>query len=95
MGDTIRTFKHADICVAVSSDRGLITPIVFAADLKPVSEISAIVKFLAKKARDNKLALKEYQVFFFFNKNNIYLNIIFYHQGGTFTISNLGMAGIV
>jgi pyruvate dehydrogenase E2 component (dihydrolipoamide acetyltransferase) len=27
--DKIRTFKHADVSVAVATDKGLITPIVF------------------------------------------------------------------
>merc|ERR1712058_29404 len=45
------------------------------ANTKAVQEISAEVKELAGKAKDNKLKLDEF-------------------QGGTFTISNLGMFGI-
>jgi pyruvate dehydrogenase E2 component (dihydrolipoamide acetyltransferase) len=55
LGDKIRLFKNADISVAVSTDGGLITPIVFEANKKGLKEISANVKELAKKARSNKL----------------------------------------
>lgn len=63
-----------DVSVAVSTDKGLITPIVFNADRKGVLEISKNVKELAGKARDNKLQPAEF-------------------QGGTISISNLGMFG--
>lgn len=52
----------ADICVAVSTPTGLITPIVKNVGAKGLSEISAETKALAKKARDGKLAPHEYQV---------------------------------
>ena len=64
-----------DISVAVATDAGLITPIVKDAGNKPVQQISADVKELAGRARENKLKLDEF-------------------QGGSFTISNLGMFGI-
>lgn len=60
--------------VAVSTDRGLITPIIFAADRKGVIDISKEVKELAAKARENKLKPQEF-------------------QGGTVSVSNLGMFG--
>lgn len=60
--------------MAVSTDKGLITPIVFEANNKGVKEISKNVKALAAKARDGKLQPQEF-------------------QGGTFSISNLGMFG--
>jgi len=71
----IREYKYVDISVAVSTDTGLITPIVKDADLKGLSSISREVKDLATRARLNKLQPQEF-------------------QGGTFTISNLGMFGI-
>ncbi|KAI9272007.1 pyruvate dehydrogenase complex dihydrolipoamide acetyltransferase [Sporodiniella umbellata] len=74
-GDFIRQYNAADICVAVATPSGLITPIVANAESKGLSSISAQVKDMAKRARDGKLAPHEY-------------------QGGTFTISNLGMYGI-
>lgn len=71
----IRQYNTVDVSVAVSTDNGLITPIVFDADSKGLRAISEDVKALAAKARDGKLQPQEF-------------------QGGTFTISNLGMFGI-
>ena len=70
-----RQFEYVDISVAVSTDNGLITPIVRDADLKGLATISSDVRGLADKARANKLQPADY-------------------QGGTFTISNLGMFGV-
>jgi len=75
LGEVIRTYKKADISVAVATPSGLITPIVKDAGSKGLATISAETKALAKKARDGKLSPAEY-------------------QGGTFTISNLGMFGV-
>lgn len=61
--------------VAVSTESGLITPIVFGADWKGIAQISKDVKALAAKAREGKLQPQEF-------------------QGGTITVSNLGMFGI-
>lgn len=71
----IRQYNSVDVSVAVSTDGGLITPIVFSADAKGLSDISSDTKRLATKAREGKLRPEEF-------------------QGGTFTISNLGMFGI-
>lgn len=71
----IRQYNDVDISLAVNTDAGLITPIVFKANDLGVKEISQQVKHLAGKARDGKLQPNEF-------------------QGGTFTISNLGMFGI-
>jgi len=73
--DFIRQYKTADISVAVATPSGLITPIVPAAEAKGLAGISALVKELSQKAKENKLTPKEY-------------------QGGSFTISNLGMFGV-
>lgn len=40
LGDKIRTYKNCDVSVAVSTDNGLITPIIFAANQKGLVEIS-------------------------------------------------------
>jgi pyruvate dehydrogenase E2 component (dihydrolipoamide acetyltransferase) len=69
------TFKRADISVAVSTPTGLITPIIVDAGSKSLSAISAEMKDLAARARDNKLQPHEY-------------------QGGTASLSNMGMYGI-
>ncbi|HKY82405.1 MAG TPA: dihydrolipoamide acetyltransferase family protein [Sphingobium sp.] len=74
-GDEIHQFGHADIAVAVATDKGLLTPIVRAAETKSVAAISAEVKALAERARAGKLGADEF-------------------QGGSFSISNLGMFGI-
>ncbi|KAI8371789.1 pyruvate dehydrogenase complex dihydrolipoamide acetyltransferase [Radiomyces spectabilis] len=74
-GDFIRQYNTADVCVAVATPTGLITPIVANAESKGLSSISAQVKDMATRARNGKLAPHEY-------------------QGGSFTISNLGMFGI-
>lgn len=74
-GDYVRRYNQADVCVAVAIDGGLVTPIVKAANLKCISEISLEVKDLVEKARAGKLPPEAY-------------------QGGSFTISNLGMYGI-
>jgi pyruvate dehydrogenase E2 component (dihydrolipoamide acetyltransferase) len=75
LGDVIRQNANIDICVAVSIDGGLITPIVRDADLKGLGLISTEIKQLVSKAKAGKLAPDEY-------------------QGGTFTVSNLGMFGV-
>lgn len=48
--------------VAVTTDRGLITPIVFKAEQKGLATISMDVKGLAAKAREGKLQPHEFQV---------------------------------
>lgn len=75
MDTIIRQFDAVDVSVAVSTDRGLITPIVFSADRKGIADISKDVKNLAAKAREGKLQPQEF-------------------QGGTFSVSNLGMFGV-
>ncbi|PHH92409.1 hypothetical protein CDD83_7590 [Cordyceps sp. RAO-2017] len=59
--DSIRQFNTVDVSVAVSTPSGLITPIVTGVDARGLESISARVKELAKKARDNKLKPEEYQ----------------------------------
>jgi len=75
LGDFIRQNANIDVCVAVSIEGGLITPIVRDADQKGLGLISTEIKALVAKAKAGKLAPDEY-------------------QGGTFTISNLGMYGV-
>lgn len=64
-----------DVSVAVATDKGLLTPIIFNADNKGLVEIHKEMKALAQKARDGKLQPQEY-------------------QGGTISVSNMGMFGI-
>jgi pyruvate dehydrogenase E2 component (dihydrolipoamide acetyltransferase) len=59
--DAIVRYNNIDISVAVATDGGLITPIVFNADQKSVLVISSEVKDLAKRARANALKPEEFQ----------------------------------
>ena len=54
-GTVIKRFKHADVSVAVATNGGLITPIVFKADTLGLVEISKKTKDIAKRAREGKL----------------------------------------
>jgi pyruvate dehydrogenase E2 component (dihydrolipoamide acetyltransferase) len=58
-GDEIVRFPQADVCVAVASDSGLITPVVRNADAKTSAQISAEVADLAERARGNRLTREE------------------------------------
>jgi len=71
----IREFHTVDVCVAVDTGAGLITPIVAGADSRGLADISSSVKEMAVRAKEGKLAPHEF-------------------QGGTITVSNLGMFGI-
>jgi pyruvate dehydrogenase E2 component (dihydrolipoamide acetyltransferase) len=73
--EALRRYKRIDISVAVSTDNGLITPVVRDVEGKSLSAISAEIADLAQRARRGGLAPHEY-------------------QGGSFTISNLGMFGV-
>ena len=60
LGDKIRYFNRVHIGMAVAIEDGLITPVVFDADRKRMSEISREAKELAKRARERKLKPEEY-----------------------------------
>jgi len=53
--DKIRTYSHIHIGVAVAVEDGLLVPVVRFADQKSLSQISAEVKDLGKRAKDKKL----------------------------------------
>ncbi|WP_156851268.1 pyruvate dehydrogenase complex dihydrolipoamide acetyltransferase [Bartonella refiksaydamii] len=59
--DGILHHKHCDVGVAVSVENGLITPIVRHAEEKSLSIISHEMKDFAKRARERKLKMEEYQ----------------------------------
>lgn len=75
-GDTTRYNKHIHMGVAVAVDEGLVVPVVKFADQLGLTQIGAVVKDLAGKARNKKIAPSEM-------------------EGSTFTVSNLGMFGIL
>jgi pyruvate dehydrogenase E2 component (dihydrolipoamide acetyltransferase) len=74
-GDEIRRFRDADISIAVATDKGLITPIIRAAQTKSVQLLSRELRDAIERARAGKLRMDEI-------------------EGGSFTVSNLGMFGI-
>jgi pyruvate dehydrogenase E2 component (dihydrolipoamide acetyltransferase) len=74
-GDQIHRFRDADISVAVAADKGLITPVIRAAQTKTVRAISAELRAVIERARAGKLRADEI-------------------EGGSFTVSNLGMFGV-
>lgn len=91
----IRQYTSVDVSIAVSTDNGLITPIVFGAEKKGLVEIANDVKSLAKKAREGKpfwLSLHLLIQFLFMKFTGKLQPHEF--QGGSFTISNLGMFGV-
>lgn len=50
-GTVIKKFKHSDVSVAVATEGGLITPIVFRAETLGLLEIAKKTKDIAKRAR--------------------------------------------
>ncbi|MEA1937920.1 MAG: pyruvate dehydrogenase complex dihydrolipoamide acetyltransferase [Pseudomonadota bacterium] len=74
-GDAVLRFADADVAVAVTTETGLVTPVVKAAQTKDIATIAAEIRALAARARQDKSKPEEF-------------------QGGTFTVSNLGMFGI-
>ncbi|MDQ6829037.1 MAG: pyruvate dehydrogenase complex dihydrolipoamide acetyltransferase [Gemmatimonadota bacterium] len=60
LGDKIRNFARVHIGMAVAIEEGLITPVIFDADRKRLSEISRESRDLAKRARERKLKPEEY-----------------------------------
>jgi pyruvate dehydrogenase E2 component (dihydrolipoamide acetyltransferase) len=59
-GNSIHRFPHADVAVAVATEKGLVTPIVTAADTRSVAEIAEIMQGLAQRARTGRLAAEEF-----------------------------------
>lgn len=59
-GNDIHRFNQADISVAVATDRGLVTPIVFGADDLSLGGIATAMKGLAQKARSGKLRPEQF-----------------------------------
>ena len=60
LGDRMRQFNRVHLGMAVAVEDGLITPVVFDADRKRMSEISREARELAKRARDRRLKPEEY-----------------------------------
>ncbi|MGB0622095.1 MAG: dihydrolipoamide acetyltransferase family protein [Myxococcota bacterium] len=73
--DGMRIFERVDVCVAVATEGGLVTPVVRDADRKGLVALAGEIAQLAELARSGALRPDQY-------------------QGGTVTVSNLGMYGI-
>jgi len=58
-GNDIVYHGYQDIGVAVSTDNGLVVPVLRDADFMSVADIEAAVADLARKARDNKLTIED------------------------------------
>ena len=58
-GNEVLEFGQADVAVAVATDAGLITPVIRAADSKPVERLAAESRELAARARSGKLTREE------------------------------------
>ena len=57
--NTFRKFRHANVGMAVDTERGLLVPVIFGAEKLSLAEVSAQAKSLAAKARDGKLTPDE------------------------------------
>ena len=73
--DEIHRFKQVNIALAVSTDKGIITPVIKNAEVLTILELARHSAVLVDRARSASLARADI-------------------EGGTFTISNLGMHGI-
>lgn len=74
-GDSIRQYATADISVAVSTDGGLVTPVVRGVEKLGLVALATTTADLIVRARNGKLKQSEL-------------------EGGSFSISNMGMYGI-
>lgn len=61
VGDQIRLYDDANINVAVSADDKLVTPVVRQADKRNLIDVNEEIAALAEKAREGKLALRDFE----------------------------------
>ncbi len=71
----VRALDDVNVGVAVATDRGLVVPVLRAADTRALSDLAAGLAGLRTRAEAFRLAPEDV-------------------QGGTFTVSNLGMFGV-
>ena len=57
--NTFRKFRHANVGMAVDTERGLLVPVLFGAEKMTLAVLSAETKVLAGKAREGKLSPDE------------------------------------
>jgi 2-oxoglutarate dehydrogenase E2 component (dihydrolipoamide succinyltransferase) len=58
-GDEIVTFQTYDICIAVSTEKGLMVPVIRNCDQKSFGQIEQDIGNFAKKARDGKISVDD------------------------------------
>jgi pyruvate dehydrogenase E2 component (dihydrolipoamide acetyltransferase) len=75
MEDFVRKFNQVDVSVAISSSRGLVTPVIRSGQELTLSEISKQIKEFAQRANNGEL--KQHEI-----------------EGGSFSVTNLGMFGV-
>lgn len=59
VGDSFRLFRHANIGLAVDTERGLLVPTLFGADTMSLAQIAAASKEAAERARSGQLSPDE------------------------------------
>ncbi len=59
MGSVIRKYNNVDMSVAVQTDYGLVTPIVYSSNLKGLRDIANNMNDLAERAKNNHLHQNE------------------------------------
>jgi len=60
-GDAIVQYADIDLGIAVAIEEGLLTPVIRAAQNKPLREISELAKDLAHRARNKRMKPEEFQ----------------------------------
>jgi pyruvate dehydrogenase E2 component (dihydrolipoamide acetyltransferase) len=74
-GDKLVSFDRSDVSVAISTDTGLVSPVITGADRRTVQDVSAALRDLTQRSRSKALTSRDL-------------------EGGTITLTNLGMAGV-
>lgn len=59
--EAVMQYRDVDVCVAVSTSKGLMTPVVRGADRKDLAVLSGEIRELAHRARNGKLVPADYQ----------------------------------
>lgn len=59
--DTIHTFTHANIAIAIATEDGLVAPVLHQAEILGIAETSSGIKELADRAQNNNLKSSDYE----------------------------------
>jgi len=58
-GGVVRVHEAINVCVAVDTPQGLVTPVVKDADKKPLAQVGREIRELARKAREGRLSMED------------------------------------